>query len=512
MKFTKTLKSSARPKAGLLLLTVASALAANNADAGQGPQPSICTRACWGARSTSCSGTLGALSRAIVHHTAGASDWTTDYEVGKAKVRGVQNLHMDANGWCDAGYHFLVNAGGHIYEGRKNSMTGLPVGAHDGCNSSSFGFNVMGYYHTPYNHAFTAAARGSLEAVIAWRMPSGWSPYGSGTYCVNTVGTLDGHHRVKSTACPGTGIIPSLPGIRDGVNARKNGGTPPPPPPPFKWGDYDGDRRSDAAVFSPSAGRWSISGSTAGQWGLTFGYGTDIVVPQDYDGDRKTDAAVYRPSTGVWHISGTAGSSWTVPFGVSTDIPIPADYDGDQRADAAIFRPSTGEWHISGSTAGFWKITFGYGSDILVPADYDGDGKTDAAVFRPSEGKWYISGTTAGYWTVQWGQDGDCPVPADYDGDGKIDAAVFRRSTGTWYFRGSLNGAQWTYTYGYGTDIPVPADYDNDGRADAAVYRPSEGKWYISGTTAGTWSTQWGASGDIPLNLPSAIRKSVYGF
>src|SRR6266540_3396735 len=90
---------------------------------------------------------------------------------------------MDSNGWCDIAYHFLVTAGGYIYEGRKNSMTGLPKGSHDCANGNSFGFNVMGYYHPPYNQTFTSASRASLEAVIAWRMPSGWSPYGSGPYC-----------------------------------------------------------------------------------------------------------------------------------------------------------------------------------------------------------------------------------------------------------------------------------------------------------------------------------------
>lgn len=509
MKLIKPI--SGNRKLGIALLTIASALLSLEANAGQGPQPSICTRACWGARAPNCSITqMSGLSRAIVHHTAGTGDYSTNLENTKAVMRNVQNYHMGLSGWCDIAYHFLVDAAGNVFEGRSGALTGLPRGTHDGCNANSLGFTALGYYHPPYNQVFTSASRNAMEAVIAWRMPSAWSPYGSGTYCSASVGFLDGHYRVKSTACPGDGIIPQLPGIRDGVNARKNGGSP--APLPFKFGDYDGDRKADAAVFSPSTGRWSISGTAGGQWGLTFGYGSDIVVPHDYDGDRKTDAAIYRPSTGYWHISGTAGGSWTVPFGLSTDIPVPADYDGDKRADAAIFRPSTGEWHISGSTAGFWKLTFGYGTDIVVPSDYDGDGKTDAAVWRPSNGTWYISGSAGGYWTVQWGIDGDCPVPADYDGDGKTDAAVFRRSTGVWYFTSSKTGATWTTTFGYGSDIPVPCDYDNDGRVDAAVYRPSEGKWYISGSTAGVWAAQWGASGDIPLNLPSAIRTSVYGF
>src|SRR5687767_9747541 len=163
--------------AAALLITAGSLFVSSSAKAQQGPQPGICTRPCWGARAPSGITYMSALSRAIIHHTAGSGDWTTNYETAKARVRGIQNYHMDNNGWGDIGYHFLVSAGGHIFEGRHASMGSLPRGAHDGCNANSFGFNVMGYYHTPYNQTFTSAAKNALEAVIAWRMPGSWSPY-----------------------------------------------------------------------------------------------------------------------------------------------------------------------------------------------------------------------------------------------------------------------------------------------------------------------------------------------
>ncbi len=211
------------------------------ADAGQGPMPTICNRACWGARASAAAAQMGALDRAIIHHTAGASDYTTDYNTAKAKVRSVQNIHMDGNGWSDIGYHFVVSPGGHIFEGRVNSIPSWPRGAHDGNNGNSFGFNILGNYADGSeggpNQIPTAASLNSLYDIIAWKMPSAWSPYGSGSYNGNTVGRLDGHRKVKATACPGNNIhnahiTSNYNGgnARNGVNARKNGVVTPPPP------------------------------------------------------------------------------------------------------------------------------------------------------------------------------------------------------------------------------------------------------------------------------------------
>ncbi len=169
------------------------------------PQPSICNRACWTARAPSCSISQNTtLNRAIIHHTANQNTFpSASLETSKGYVRGHQNGHMDVNGWCDIGYHFLVDSLGNIFEGRQGSISSLPRGAHDGCNTDSMGFSLMGYFHSPYNQTPTTVMLDNLYNTIAWKMPSGWTPYGSGTYCGNTVGVLDGHRKVKATACPG---------------------------------------------------------------------------------------------------------------------------------------------------------------------------------------------------------------------------------------------------------------------------------------------------------------------
>ncbi|MFN7141867.1 MAG: N-acetylmuramoyl-L-alanine amidase, partial [Limisphaerales bacterium] len=161
----------------LFLLSIASLFAA------KGPQPTICNRACWVARDTSCTATNSALTRAIIHHTAGSEYASTGLESSKSYMRNIQNYHMETRGWCDIAYHFLVDKYGNIFEGRKHSMTGMPRGTHDGNNVNSFGFTAMGWYHPDKPGGAdqpTTALMNSLYDVIAWRMPADWSPYGSG--------------------------------------------------------------------------------------------------------------------------------------------------------------------------------------------------------------------------------------------------------------------------------------------------------------------------------------------
>ena len=193
---------------------------------------------------------------------------------------------------------------------------------------------------------------------------------------------------------------------------------------------------------------------------VEFGSGTTTTV--DFDGDGRTDIAVYR--SGAWYILRSSDSGTTaVGFGgAAQDIPVPADYDGDGRTDIAVYR--SGAWYIlRSSDSGTTAVGFGGAAqDIPVPADYDGDGRTDIAVYR--SGAWYIlrssdSGTTAvGF----GGAAQDIPVPADYDGDGRTDIAVYR--SGAWYIlRSSDSGTTAVGFGGAAQDIPVPADYDGDG-------------------------------------------------
>ncbi len=293
--------------------------------------------------------------------------------------------------------------------------------------------------------------------------------------------------------------------------------------------DYDGDGKTDRVVVRNIGGgpngqvRWFINragdGSTvASDWGLA----SDFFVSGDFDGDQKSDIAVWRP-IGTGQPSGNAffyvlnSSNGTVvieDFGQTGDDPtVVGDYNGDGKTDFAVYRggAASGDqstWFFRTTPGGPINYQpWGSNGDFPAPGDYDGDGKNDFVVQRNNGGgqaAFWMKQTTAGNDIVVFGTPSDLIVPGDYDGDGKTDIAV-RRSIGgaiNWFVRPSSTGvvsaAPFALFGAPATDFPSQGDYDGDGKTDVAVWRNTGEFWFL-GSTSGAVGVPFGSNGDYPV-------------
>lgn len=146
---------------------------------------------------------------------------------------------------------------------------------------------------------------------------------------------------------------------------------------PIPGNDYDGDRKADLAVIrylpstpgNPVPTEMYILLSSNGSW-KTYNVGDarfTWVVSGDYDGDGKSDVAIWQNRNWYW-IRSLDGQLGGVSFGQPGDGVIPGDYDGDGKTDPAVVRTEGLQryYYILQSRDGFKAVRWGLSQDYIA--------------------------------------------------------------------------------------------------------------------------------------------------
>jgi len=179
------------------------------------PRDLVIPREEWGARNPGliCNNPVD-IYRISVHHTASPEDDGGDPAL---RMRQIQAYHIDNNGWCDIGYHFVVSQSGLIFEARRDERA--PAAHVANQNTGNVGICFIGNYEVAEvpDAQFNAAAR-----IMGWVRTTYGVP--------GNRDVIRGHQEWpgQQTACPGRNLLARL----DALIALSEGGVEPPPPPP----------------------------------------------------------------------------------------------------------------------------------------------------------------------------------------------------------------------------------------------------------------------------------------
>lgn len=164
----------------------------------------------WEAKNPTGSYTQHTPKKITIHNTAG--HYPTTYEDAVTEIQVIQEYHQEGRGWIDIGYHFLVDPGGDIFEGRPI----LAVGAHVANNNTdNVGISVMGNYQPPVSNEFTEQ---SISAIITL------VKYIEDKYKI-TKTYFYAHRDLAATDCPGDNIYGKMSYLKTKIFDEKDDST-----------------------------------------------------------------------------------------------------------------------------------------------------------------------------------------------------------------------------------------------------------------------------------------------
>lgn len=309
------------------------------------PQPTIHGTGAWGARAPKTAITILNYrpNKVIIHHTATANQ--TDYSLSRAfsLARGIQNYHMDNNGWIDTGQQLTISRGGHIMEGRHRSLetlrggTSFTYGTHAGAqNDESIGIENEGTYTSV---GPTTALYNSMVDTVAYICQQ---------YAIPT-SRIYGHRDFMSTACPGNVLYGMLPQLRADVAAKLGGG-----------GTFESIVDNSSSRFTASS-NWGTSSYSSQRYGADYRFADPVLA---------SDAAWYRfniPTTAGYQVDmwypALPGYNTSTPVviaaaGGSQSVRVNQSANGGRWVNLGTFNLAAGDYNVVGVSR--WTSTTGY--------------------------------------------------------------------------------------------------------------------------------------------------------
>lgn len=188
----------------------------------------VVSRIQWGARKPTCVTPLRTgLWGDAIHYSAADADEQADHANCAARVKGIQDYHMNTKGWCDIAYNHLICAHGYVFTGRGYGVRSAANGTNEG-NSRYFAICLL-CNDDSGEREITPAVQ---QALIDLRKE----------YLKRYVTAKDtvGHRDIVSTSCPGDEAYAFIKS-RSFEASLHAGRLPGPSPKPkwfWRWGDW----------------------------------------------------------------------------------------------------------------------------------------------------------------------------------------------------------------------------------------------------------------------------------
>lgn len=170
------------------------------------PKPEVQSRAAWGALPATKPYSPMTPERITIHHTESIQPMSGEAAVNE--LQATQRFHQNGRGWIDMAYHYLIDGGGRIWEGRPMAVVGAHVKEK---NDGNVGISLMGDFSKRKKRP-TVAQMASLKRLTRWL---------SATYAI-PVDRIKGHRDQEITECPGDALYAQLDELRRATAASSD--------------------------------------------------------------------------------------------------------------------------------------------------------------------------------------------------------------------------------------------------------------------------------------------------